>query len=118
MTEITCVSCPVGCLMQVSQENGNLTVTGNQCPTGIDYAKEELTAPTRNIATSIKITGGHMEMLSVKTAAPIPKEKIMETVAEIHTITAKAPIKVGDIILKNVANTGIDILATRNVDKR
>ncbi|MCL2373181.1 MAG: DUF1667 domain-containing protein [Defluviitaleaceae bacterium] len=115
MTEITCVSCPVGCLMAVTQQNSQISVTGNECPAGLEYAKEELTAPTRNIATSIKVTGGHMTMLSVKTATPIPKSKIMAAVAEIHKITAAAPVAIGDIILENVTGTGVNIVATREV---
>jgi len=115
MTEIICVSCPVGCELQARYENETLQVTGNQCPAGIEYAQEELTAPTRNIATSIKVTGGDMAMLSVKTSKPIPKSEIMNVTKEIHKITATAPIKIGDIMLANASNTGVDIIATRHV---
>jgi len=93
-------------------------ITGNQCAAGIKYAKEEMTNPTRNIATSVRVVGGDMPRLSVKTAKPIPKEAIREVVDAIHQITMTAPVKIGDIVLQNAAGTGVDILATRNVNTR
>ena len=115
MTEIICISCPLGCEMSVSEKNGIIQAVGNQCPAGIEYAQKELTNPTRNIATSVRVVGGEMSMLSVKTAEPIPKGKMMNAVKAIHQVTATAPIKIGDIILTNAADTGVDIVATRNV---
>ena len=113
--EIICVSCPVGCAMTVTQDSGGINVSGNQCPTGIDYAQEELTNPTRNIATSVRVIGGDMPMLSVKTINPIPKGLIMDVVKAIHQVQMKAPVAIGDIVLADVIGTGIDIVATRNI---
>ena len=100
--------------MLVSQDE----ISGNECPAGIKYAKEEMTNPTRNIATSVRVTGGDMQRLSVKTQKPIPKKMIREAVDEIHKITMVAPVSIGDIILENAAGTGVDILATRNIYKK
>ena len=113
-TEIICISCPVGCNLTV-RHNGEIEVSGHECKAGIAYAHEEITNPTRNIATSVKITGGHMPMLSVKTARPIPKGAIRAVVDEIHRVSASAPVALGDIVLKNAAGTGVDIVATRHV---
>ena len=113
--EIICVSCPVGCNLTVQQNNGDIQVTGHQCKAGINYAKEELTNPTRNIATSVKVRGGDMPLLSVKTARPIPKNAIMTVVEAIHQVTMTAPVEIGDVVLADAAGTGIDIVATRNV---
>jgi HAD superfamily hydrolase (TIGR01509 family) len=93
-------------------------ISGSLCEKGILYAKEEMTNPTRNIATSVRVTGGTLSMLSVKTAAPIPKGKIFEVTHAVHQITACAPVQVGDIILKNAADTNIDMVATRHVPRR
>jgi len=90
-------------------------IIGNQCKAGISYAKEELINPTRNIATSVKVIGGDMKRLSVKTASPIPKELIREVIDAAHQVTVAAPIAIGDIVLENAAGTGVDILATRNI---
>ena len=113
--EIICVSCPVGCTMTVRQTNGDIHVANHQCKAGIAYAKEELTNPTRNIATSVRITGGDMPMLSVKTARPIPKGAIMDVVKAVHQVTATAPVGIGDVVLADAAGTGVDVVATRVV---
>ncbi|MCL2840765.1 MAG: DUF1667 domain-containing protein [Defluviitaleaceae bacterium] len=114
--DIICVSCPVGCLMTVEQTVGRLIVSGNQCPAGIEYAQEEMTNPTRNIATSVPITGGDMPMLSVKTKSPIPKSAIIEVVNAIHQVKIKAPVTIGDMVLADAMGTGVDIVATRNIE--
>ena len=116
--EIICISCPMGCNLTVTQENGNIQVTGHECNAGIKYAKEEMANPTRNIATSVKVAGGDMPMLSVKTATPIPKSAIKAVVAAVHKITMTAPVMIGDVVLQNAAGTGVDIVATRNIVTR
>ncbi|MCL1988405.1 MAG: DUF1667 domain-containing protein [Firmicutes bacterium] len=113
---ITCIGCPMGCELTVetNQSDKNyIAVSGHFCKIGENYAKEEITNPTRNIATSVKVTGGDIPMLSVKTAKPIPKNKIMDCAKAVQNITVTAPINVGDVILKNAANTGVDFIATR-----
>jgi HAD superfamily hydrolase (TIGR01509 family) len=99
-------------------------VSGHMCEKGITYGKEEQSNPTRNITTSVRIYGGTLPMLPVKTAKPIPKGAITEVVREIHKISNStdfpcvAPVLSGDIILKNAANTGVDIIATRHIPMR
>ena len=115
MVNMICVSCPVGCDMSVKKTDNSVNVIGNKCAAGIKYAKEELTNPTRNIATNVKVVGGDILMLSVKTKKPVPKGQIMDIVNEIHKITVKAPVEIGDVILKNALNCGVDIVATRRV---
>ncbi|MCL2500477.1 MAG: HAD-IA family hydrolase [Defluviitaleaceae bacterium] len=93
-------------------------VSGHLCGKGITYGREELTNPTRNVTTSVRIRGGLTPMLSVKTARPIPKGKIMDAVREVHTIVCEAPFAAGDVVLRNAADTGVDFVATRNVPMR
>ena len=115
-SEITCISCPVGCVMTVLHIHASeLEVYGHKCNAGVIYAREEVTNPTRNIATSVKVMGGDMPMLSVKTAQPIPKGAIKAVVDAVHEVTMVAPVRVGDIVLKDAAGTGVDIWATREV---
>jgi len=114
--EIICISCPVGCNLTVQDEDGELKITGHQCNAGILYAKEEMTNPTRNIATSIRVAGGDMPMLSIKTAGPIPKEAIRDVVAAIHKVIVAAPVKIGDVVLADAGGIGVDIVATRCVE--
>ena len=115
VSEIICVSCPVGCVLTV-QQNGVFEVSGHQCNAGIAYAKEELTNPTRNIATSVRVAGGDMSMLSVKTARPIPKGAIRAVVDAVHKVSMVAPVRIGDVVLVDAAGTGVDVLATREVN--
>jgi HAD superfamily hydrolase (TIGR01509 family) len=92
--------------------------SGYLCAKGIDYAKEEMTNPTRNITTSVRVRGGAHPLLSVKTARPIPKGAIFSVVQAIHQVTCTAPVMLGDTVLANAADTGVDIIATRHVPMR
>ena len=108
-----CIRCPVGCDMTVENDG---RITGGECPAGEQYAREELRAPKRNITTNVRVQGGTMPMLSVKTSAPIPKGLIFDVVKVIHAQRVTAPIRLGDVILSNVCESGVDIVATRDVD--
>jgi CxxC motif-containing protein len=113
--KLTCIICPRGCEMEVTQTDGKWTVTGNECKRGEDYAVQEARNPVRTLTTSLPITGGDYEMVSVKTAQPIPKGKIPEALNALKGITLSAPIDVGQPILPDIAGTGVDLIATRQV---
>jgi len=115
-SKIICISCPVGCILTVCS-GGDIEVTGHQCNAGIQYAKEEITNPTRNIATSVRVAGGAMPMLSVKTARPIPKGAIRAVVDAVHRVSVVAPVRIGDVVLADAAGTGVDVVATREVGR-
>ena len=92
-----------------------LTTKGNICKRGLNYAVAERTDPRRMVTSSILVEGGDMPLVSIKTAEAIPKDKIDEALDAIQNTTVKAPVKIGDALIKNVAGTGVDIVATRNV---
>jgi CxxC motif-containing protein len=115
--KLICISCPRGCAMTVTMENGAVKVSGNQCKRGEAYAVAEMTCPMRTLTSSIFIDGGDCPLLSIKTKDPIPKAKLAEALEDIRTIKAKAPINIGDVVLKNIAGTGVDLVATRKVQK-
>lgn len=114
--ELTCICCPIGCQITVKIDRDITSVHGNVCPRGDEYAKKEVISPTRIVTSSIRVNGGKLPLVSVKTATDIPKEKIFDVMEEIHTCRINAPIHTGDIIIKNVAGTGADIIATRTVE--
>lgn len=115
-TELTCINCPLGCALTVASENGSvLSVTGNTCQRGEVYARAEIAAPVRIVTTSVPVAGGSCPMVSLKTASAIPKDKIFDCISALKNVTATAPIAIGDVILQNVADTGIDMVATRDV---
>lgn len=114
-TELICIGCPMGCLMTAVKNNGELSVQGNTCPRGAEYAKKELTNPCRTITSSVPVKNGETARVSVKTRGEVPKEKIMECMKEIRTLLAEAPVEIGDIICTDLAGTGVDLVATKAV---
>lgn len=117
--ELTCINCPLGCALTVSMEQGKvIKVEGNTCQKGKSYGEKEVTNPTRIVTSSVKVSGGRLPVVSVKTASDIPKGKISACAEALKAIEVKAPVAIGDIILHDVCHTGVDIIATRNVAVR
>ncbi|MBQ4556612.1 MAG: DUF1667 domain-containing protein [Clostridia bacterium] len=108
-----CIVCPMGCPLSVEKTADGFKVSGNTCPRGEKYAIAECTAPTRTLTSIVPVKG--KDMVSVKSSAPLPKEKIFDCVNVLATITLDAPVKVGDIIVKDILGTGVDIVATKNI---
>jgi CxxC motif-containing protein len=94
------------------------SVTGNTCPRGDAYARKEVTNPTRIVTSTVRVTNGTAAMVNVKTASDIPKGKIFDCVAALRDIEISAPVKIGDVILSNVAGTGVDIIAAKDIAVR
>lgn len=114
MKELICIVCPKGCHLKVDDENG-YTVTGNGCPRGAEYGKKELTAPTRVITSTVRVTGGLYKRCPVKTDKPIPKELIFDAMKLLNDVDLVAPVKVGQVIIENVLGTGANFVAARNL---
>ena len=112
--ELICIGCPMGCPLVVGIENGEvINVTGHTCRRGEIYAKKEVTNPTRIVTSTVRVEGGKSDVISVKTKEDIPKEKIFECVKALKDIIVKAPIAIGDVIILDVAGTGVNIVATK-----
>ncbi|MDO5146153.1 MAG: DUF1667 domain-containing protein [Eubacteriales bacterium] len=115
--ELTCIGCPLGCQITVTMDNGEITdVAGYTCPRGEKYAREEVTNPTRVVTSIVRVNGGNLAAVSVKTENVIPKDKIFDILAEIKPVVVKAPVKIGDVIVENVADTGVNVIATKNIE--
>lgn len=114
---LTCIGCPLGCAVTVELDNGEIIrVTGNTCKRGDDYARKEVTHPMRVVTSTVRVTGGELPVVSVKTGQDIPKEKIMDVMNSLADIAVPAPVHIGDIILENAAQTGVNIIATKDVN--
>lgn len=115
--KLTCISCPMGCPLTVEM-NGDevVSVTGNTCKRGDVYARKEVTNPTRIVTSTVKVIGGSADMVSVKTKEDIPKGKIFDCVKALKGVEVTAPVHIGDVVIANVADTGVDIVATKNVE--
>lgn len=114
MKELTCIICPRGCHLVVDDE---LNVSGNSCPRGAVYAKQELTHPTRTLTTTVRIVSENEVSLPVKSDKPLPKEKIFDAMALINKTSVKAPIKIGDVVIKNIFGLDVNIVATKDVSR-
>jgi len=116
--ELTCIGCPMGCQLTIEFDEIQkklLHVSGNQCPKGNRYAHKELTNPTRIVTSSIKIEGGEIGVVSVKTQKDIPKSQIFPIMDAIHQTTVIAPVYIGSVLIHDVAGTHVDIIATKTV---
>ncbi|MEE1078203.1 MAG: DUF1667 domain-containing protein [Agathobacter sp.] len=114
--ELICIGCPLGCNVTVTMEDNEVTkVEGNTCPRGDAYARKEVTNPTRIVTSLVRVNGGTQAMVSCKTSSDIPKGKIFEITEALTKVTVNAPVAIGDVLVSNVANTGVDIIATKNV---
>ena len=113
---ITCINCPVGCRMTaVLSDTGDfLSVSGNTCPRGARYARQECTLPERMITAVIPVPGSATP-LSVKTSSPVPKDRIPLVMRELSKVKVSLPVRLGDVIIPDVLNTGADIVATRSL---
>ena len=114
MTNIICITCPKGCHLSID-ENNDYAVTGNACPRGEIYGKNELKNPVRVVTSTVRVEGADIPRLPVKTDRPLPKGKMMECMALLDTITAQAPIKVGTVLAPNILDTDVNIVATKTL---
>ena len=112
MKELTCIVCPRGCRLFIDDD---LNVTGNTCPRGAQYAKDELTNPKRMITSFMRVKNRENCVVSVKTSTSIPKGKIFEVMEEINKVGVDAPTHIGDVAIHNVLGLEADIIITKNV---
>lgn len=111
---IICIACPIGCHLNIDIDD-NYNVTGNQCKKGEEYGKKELINPTRTITSTVIIKNGIYNRLPVKTNGEIPKAKIFDVMKQLQHLTVNSPITMGDIIVHNVCDTGIVVVASRSM---
>ena len=115
--ELVCIGCPMGCVMQVEMEGEEvISVTGNTCTKGERYSRKEVTDPTRIVTTTVKVKNGVDAGVPVKTREDIPKGKIFGCIRALKGVEIEAPVRIGDVILENAAGTGVDVIATKDVD--
>ncbi len=116
---LTCINCPMGCPLTIEMEGEQVIgVSGNTCKRGEVYARKEVTNPTRIVTTTVKVTNGTSGMVSVKTKEDIPKGKIFDCVKALKNVQVEAPVHIGDVIVYNIAETGVDIVATGNIERQ
>lgn len=113
---LICINCPMGCALTVEMEGQEVvSVSGNTCKRGDTYARKEVTNPTRIVTSTVRVAGGEADMVSVKTKEDIPKGKIAECIKALKDVQVQAPVHIGDVIVTDIAGTGVDIVATKNI---
>ena len=116
--DFVCIGCPMGCNITVEADNGEIkNIVGNTCSRGADYVTKELTDPRRIVTSLARVRGGTFPVVSVKTAADIPKDCIRDCIKVLKTVELLAPVRMGDVVIENVCGTGVGIVATANVKK-
>lgn len=115
-SQVICIGCPMGCVVSAKRkEDGTLELSGNRCPKGEAYARNEFTMPVRTLTTLVCAEDRKTRVVSVKTNGEIPKGKIGECMNILRNVKVKAPVRVGDILVRDIAGTGIDIIATSSI---
>ena len=117
--EMICICCPRGCRLVAEREdeNANWEVSGNQCPRGAAYAIQEITNPCRVVTAVVKTNSSQILFLPVRTNKPYPRDGISQLLNTLYAMTVKVPVKRGDVILKNVNGTDIDVIASESIDE-
>jgi CxxC motif-containing protein len=115
-TKIICVACPKGCRLRINREGKAIVVAEQGCKRGEQYAVQEMTDPRRMVASTVQIKSNSHPLLPVYTSAPIPKGKIQPLLKELREIILSAPVKMGQVVLKDALGTGIDVLASRDIN--
>ena len=115
--KITCIVCPEGCSIKVSIRGGRVdAIEGAKCKRGVEYASTEVTAPRRILTTTVRVSGGTLPVAPVRTSIPIPKEYIPLAMREIAKVVLAAPLRCGEVVIRDLLGTGADVIVTRNLD--
>ena len=125
--ELTCITCPIGCRLTVtgapSGAEEELSVSGNRCPRGAAYAREELLAPKRTVTATIRsrhgtgasVGGSGTRRIPCRTDAPFPKERVAELLSLIYSVEASLPVEMGQVLIADALGLGINVVATRTL---
>ena len=109
--QMICLSCPIGCHLDVvAEDGGELKVSGNRCPKGLDYAREEYFSPKRVVTATCRSTSARMHRVPVRTTRPLAVELIDDLLAEIYSLELRPPIKAGEPVVRNFRDTGVDVV--------
>ncbi len=114
---ITCIICPSGCQLTVTERpDGSLEVIGASCKRGMEYGDQEYREPKRMLVTTMRVDGGKLPVIPVRSNKELPKERIFDAVEHVSHIALRAPIKMGMVVVPNLLNLGVDVIASRDIE--
>ncbi|TFG58881.1 MAG: DUF1667 domain-containing protein [Spirochaetales bacterium] len=119
--EMVCISCPLSCRLTAVLGKGapgmeNIVVSGNKCPKGADYAREEMLAPRRVVTATVKTLSSEHPRLPVKTTAAVPRESIPALLLKLKSLTVSLPAAAGTVVLEDTGIPGVKVTATRTME--
>jgi CxxC motif-containing protein len=117
-SEFICIVCPNSCRLKVTENGGKITVTGHECPRGEQHGIREYQNPTRMLTTTVAISGGTLPRLPVISAGEIPRSRLRECLEVLYKIKLRAPLRCGDIVVKNICDTGVDVAVSRSMKRK
>jgi CxxC motif-containing protein len=112
---ITCIICPKGCDVTVEMVENEYRISGNKCIRGKEYALNEMTNPKRSICSTVKTIYKEFPRLPVRTDKEIDIKNIFPVMKEINKVKIDHPVHGGEIIVSNILNTGVNIIATSDM---
>ncbi len=116
--DFVCINCPLSCSLELYEEDGNvIEVKGSDCKIGEKYAAEEFTDPRRVLTTTVKAKSGIVTLLPVRSTAAIPKRLVRDAVKALADVVVEAPVERGQVIVSDILDTGIDVVASRHMEK-
>ena len=113
---IICIGCPSGCEIEVTQIDNSLKFEGNTCKKGEEYAIEEFTDPKRILTTTLEVENGILPLIPVRSDKSLPKGRLFDCMEFLSTKKVIAPIKMGQILVENILQLGVNIIASRNLE--
>lgn len=114
--KIICIACPLGCKMDVYVEGAEIVkMKGNRCKKGVEYGREEIFSPGRILTTTIRTEDSGSPLLPVRSDKPISKGNLGRAMELISRYVVNGPIQIGEIVIKNILNTGANIIASRSM---
>jgi CxxC motif-containing protein len=117
--EFLCINCPIGCTLELSEDDGEiLEIAGAECKVGEKYAEEEFRNPRRRVSTTVRVSGGTLPLLPVVSESPIPKKKVGDAVKILAEVVVEAPVADGQVIYPDILGTGVDVVSSRKLDKQ
>lgn len=115
--KLICINCPRGCHLEAEQRGEEISVKGNACPRGYTYAYNEMTNPLRTLTTTLAIASRRCRRLPVISSAPLPKARIMDAMRELKDVSVKAPVAMGDVIVRDILGLNVDIIASKSIEE-
>ena len=116
--ELICTICPIGCGLVVEHDDREIkSVEGNRCKRGAEHAEAEVFRPQRMVTTTVRLVGSSVPLLPVRTDRSVPKDMTFDVVQASSRLTVNAPVRVGEVLAKDIARSGANLVSTRNLEK-